>query len=243
MDKVPKMGIKKSIKVINMKKKLVICSGGLDSTSMALISLNEPDSEVSLLSFNYGQKAMSELDRVAEFAKKFNIEHIIMDISPLKSIFGKTQLTSDDEVIENNYQQNVVVPLRNAVFLQIAFVYAYTNGFDEVILGSHLDDCEERNGERLFPDCSPEFFKSFELAMDLGTFRKDKKVRITTPSILGMSKVDLIRQGVEISPETIFNSWSCYRSGDKQCGHCDSCKNRKNAFLSAGIEDLTKYEE
>ena len=225
-----------------MKKKLVICSGGLDSTAMALISTNEPDSQVTLLSFDYGQKAGMELKRVADFASKFGIEHIVMDIASLKPIFGKTQLTSDEMAIEGNYEKSVVVPLRNSVFLQIAMVYAYTNGYDEVLLGSHLDDCEEVDGERLFPDCSPEFFKAFELAMDMGTFRKDKKVHIVTPSMLGMTKTDLIKAAVKISPETIYRSWSCYANGEKQCGCCDSCMNRKAAFVAADIKDLTEYE-
>lgn len=226
-----------------MKKKLVICSGGLDSISMSILAMKDKDSVVTLLSFDYGQKATEEINRVKDFAKKNGLQHIVQDISSLKFIFGKNQLTDDSVGVQNNYNQSVVVPLRNSVFLQIAMVYAYTNGYDEVLLGSHLDDCVEVNGERLFPDCSPEFFKSFELAMDMGTFRKDKKVRIVTPSILGMHKTDLIRQACDIDSDSVFNSWSCYKNGDKQCGVCDSCKNRKQAFALAGIEDKTEYEQ
>lgn len=226
-----------------MKKKLVICSGGLDSISMSILAMKDKDSVVTLLSFDYGQKATEEINRVRDFAKKNGLQHIVQDISSLKFIFGKNQLTDDSVGVQNNYNQSVVVPLRNSVFLQIAMVYAYTNGYDEVLLGSHLDDCVEVNGERLFPDCSPEFFKSFELAMDMGTFRKDKKVRIVTPSILGMRKTDLIKLACDIDPESVFNSWSCYKNGDKQCGVCDSCKNRKQAFALAGIEDKTEYEQ
>jgi len=226
-----------------MKKKLVICSGGLDSISMSILAMKQEDCVVTLLSFDYGQKAKEEINRVKAFAKKYNLQHIIQDISSLKFIFGKNQLTDDNVNIQRDYNQSVVVPLRNAVFLQIAMVYAYTNGYDEVLLGSHLDDCEEVNGERLFPDCSPEFFKSFELAMDLGTFRKDKKVKIITPSILGMGKTDLIKRACAIDSESVFNSWSCYKDGGKQCGVCDSCKNRKNAFKNAGVVDNTIYEQ
>ena len=223
-------------------KKLVIYSGGLDSTAMSIISKNEID-EIVLMSFDYGQKAKTELERAKEFANKNGFKWVVQDVSSLKFIFGKTQLTDDSQEIKNDYKQNVVVPLRNALFLQIAMIYAYTNGFDEVLLGSHLDDCKEVDGERMFPDCSPEFFKSFELAMDMGTFRKDKKVRIVTPSILGLGKTELIRMACSKDAQSIYKSWSCYKSGEKQCGVCDSCKNRKNAFLAAGIEDKTEYEQ
>lgn len=227
-----------------MKKKiLVICSGGLDSTAVALLAHGEPDTEVTLLSFYYGQKAGTELERVEALACKYGMRHIVKDISSLSFVFGENQLTTGNVEVEDGYKKSVVVPLRNAMFLQIAMIYAYTHGYERVMLGSHLDDCEERNGERLFPDCSPEFFKAFELAMDLGTFRSDKTVHIVTPSMLGMGKKDLIQEAAKIDPEALFNSWSCYKSGEKHCGKCDSCRNRKAAFVTAGVEDKTEYEE
>lgn len=226
-----------------MVKKLVICSGGLDSTAVAILAQAAVDSEVTLISFYYGQKATKELERVSEFARKYSMKHIVQDISALKFVFGKTQLTDKDTKVEGEYQQSVVVPLRNAMFLQVAMIYAYAHDFDEVMLGSHLDDCQEVNGERLFPDCSPEFFSAYELAMKLGVFRKQKKVRIITPSLLGMGKTDLIREAHKLDPMSIYDSWSCYKNGAQQCGECDSCKNRKKAFEDAGVKDETIYEQ
>ena len=37
-------------------------------------------------------------------------------------------------------------------------------------------------------------------------------------------------------------TWSCYKGGDKQCGKCGTCVERKEALRDAGIEDLTEYE-
>lgn len=227
------------IKKMEKKKVLVICSGGLDSVSMAL---QNHQNDVTLLTFNYGQKAQSEIAVVQHVAMKYGMKQKTIDLSHLKAIFGQTQLTSDIK-IEDGYQKSVVVPLRNALFLQVAMIYAYTHNIEEVLLGSHLDDCIEVDGERAFPDCSPEFFKAFQLAMDLGTFRKSKKVRINSASTLGMSKTDLIRKAYAIDSEVLFKTWSCYCSGDKQCGHCDSCNNRKRAFKVAEIKDETEYEE
>lgn len=225
-----------------MKKKLVIFSGGLDSTSVALMA-NTPDSVVTLLSFDYGQKAGIELLRAKEFADTHGMDFIIQDISSLKFIFGQTQLTDKSSEIQQEYKQNVVVPLRNSLFLQIAMIYAYTNDYDEVWLGSHLDDCALFKGERMFPDCSPEFFKAFQLAMDMGTFLRDKKVKILTPSLLGMGKIELIKTSTQIDADAVYKSWSCYTTGEKQCGVCDSCRNRKRAFAEAGVEDKTEYEQ
>ena len=224
-------------------KKLVIYSGGLDSTAMALIANQEKDSQVTLMSFDYGQKAKTELDRAKLFAEKHGMDIIVQDISSLKYIFGNTQLTDENTSIQGEYKKDVVVPLRNALFLQIAMIYAYTNGYDQVLLGSHLDDCEETNGEMQFPDCSPQFFNAFEEAMDKGTFKSQKRVEIVSASTLGLGKTDLIQRATCIDAQAIYDSWSCYTSNGCQCGKCDSCKNRKKAFERAGIEDKTIYEQ
>lgn len=222
-------------------KRIVIFSGGLDSTAMTLISMQS--GETALMTFDYGQKARMELVRAKELSQKYGLKHINIDISSLAFMFGNTQLTTDTNVVAKEYRKDVVVPLRNAVFLLVAYIYASCNQYDEICLGSHADDCVEIDGERAFPDCSPEFFKAFALAMDLGTFRKDKKVNIITPSLIGWGKTELIQKGTEIDADAIFNSWSCYKTGESQCGRCDSCLNRKKAFEAAGVIDKTKYEE
>ncbi len=222
-------------------KVLVICSGGLDSVSMALRYIED---ETTLMTFLYGQKATKEILVVQRLAEKYHLGFELMDISQLKAIFGKeNQLTNDNATVEDGYKKSVVVPLRNAMFLQVAMIYAYSHGFDKVVLGSHMDDCTLVDGEYAFPDCSPAFFKAFELAMDMGTFRGEKHVKVETASLLGLHKSDLIRFAAEKDPEILMQTWSCYKNGEHQCGVCDSCRNRKAAFESAGVEDLTEYEE
>lgn len=222
------------------EKVLVICSGGLDSVVMASIYDRKGD-DFTLMTFDYGQKGKKEIEIVRKFADYFCVDLKVIDISFMKDLFGQNQLSSDDIKIEGSYNQSVVVPLRNAVFLQIAMVYAYSNGFDKIALGSHLDDITEIDGERCYPDCSPEFFKSFELAMDLGTFRSDKTVRIESASILKLTKKDLMIMGYRNLENLIFDTWSCYESNKLQCGQCESCRNRKKFFKEAGIEDKTIY--
>jgi len=39
----------------------------------------------------------------------------------------------------------------------------------------------------------------------------------------------------------LFMSWSCYKNEEKQCGECDSCRNRKKFFVDSGIYDETDY--
>jgi 7-cyano-7-deazaguanine synthase len=37
-------------------------------------------------------------------------------------------------------------------------------------------------------------------------------------------------------------TWSCYRGGDKHCGKCGTCVERREALAEAGIPDPTDYE-
>lgn len=223
-----------------MNKVIAICSGGLDSMSMASVYAND---DVTFLTFNYGQKGIKETEIVEKIANKLGKECKKIDISFVKQLYGNTnQLTSDEIQVEDSYATSVVVPLRNALFLQIAMVSAYSIGADIITLGSHSDDSSEVNGEKLYPDCSYEFFRAFEHAMDMGTFKKDKKVKVITPSILGLSKSELAKKGFEVLGDDLFTTWSCYKSGEKQCGKCESCNNRKSALSKAGIEDKTVYE-
>lgn len=208
--------------------------------SMALRYVNE---DTTLMTFYYGQKAKRESEVVEKLASKYNLGFERMDISSLKHIFGKENQLTNDVAVEQGYKKSVVVPLRNAMFLQIAMVYAYSNGFDKVVLGSHMDDCVLVNGEYAFPDCSPAFFKAFELAMDMGTFRGEKHVKIETASLLGLHKTDLIKYAYEKDKDILAETWSCYENGECQCGVCDSCRNRKAAFAAAGVEDMTVYKE
>lgn len=220
-------------------KELVVCSGGLDSVGMAVIEAQNND--VTLINFYYGQKATAEIDACKKIANKLGLPLISIDISGLSEIFGSNQLTNKNLAIENKYQPSVVVPSRNALFCQIAMIYATSNGFDEIVLGSHTDVLKVVDGEWLVPDCSIEFFKTFELAMQFGKFRKEPVVRINTASMQGMSKADIIRKAYSIDQDILFMSWSCYQNGDKHCGVCKACVERKKAFAVAGIEDRTEY--
>ncbi len=57
----------------------------------------------------------------------------------------------------------------------------------------------------------------------------------------GRTTLILHTKGYDVLGDKIFNTWSCYKNGKVQCGKCESCNNRKAAFLEAGIDDKTLY--
>ncbi len=51
----------------------------------------------------------------------------------------------------------------------------------------------------------------------------------------------LLKKGYKVLGKKIFKTWSCYSNKKFHCGSCESCNNRKAAFVEAGIPDKTKY--
>ena len=56
-----------------------------------------------------------------------------------------------------------------------------------------------------------------------------------------MTKGDIAKRGKELGID-YGKTWSCYRGGEKHCGRCGTCVERKEALAQAGIPDPTDYE-
>lgn len=225
------------------KKAVMVLSGGLDCVGYLTFYKNW---EIHALTFIYGQKTQTkEVETAKNIIKMFPniVNHKVIDISFMKELFGNVQLTNDKSVVKEDYSTDIVVPLRNAIFSTIAASYAYSNNMDAVLLGSHIDDAkwQDKTYEPLFPDCTPEFFEALTMALHLGHFRLGKKVEIFTASGDGLTKADLAWHGYEYLGDKIFETWSCYKRNDYQCGICLSCRTRKKAFKVAKIKDKTIY--
>ena len=56
-----------------------------------------------------------------------------------------------------------------------------------------------------------------------------------------ITKADIARIGKRLGID-YSETWSCYKGGEKHCGKCGTCVERKEALAEAGIEDTTIYE-
>lgn len=75
-------------------------------------------------------------------------------------------------------------------------------------------------------------------ATRLGTW---EGIEISAP-YTRISKADIARIGRRLGID-YSETWSCYKGGEKQCGKCGTCMERKEALREAGIEDTTEYED
>ena len=218
---------------------MVVYSGGLDS--ICTCAYLKSKYQLFGISFSYGQRAGQEVKVAKTFAKIVGLrEHKILDIGFMKKLYGKTNvLTNSKTKIPESFDYSIVVPIRNAVFLSIASAWAYTLNASMVAFGAH-------KGDRNYPDCRPEFSKKMEAAVNQGEIdgiksSLRKQITIWSPYQEGLSKSELLKIGYKILGNKIFKTWSCYANKKFQCGKCESCNNRKAAFIAAGINDKTKY--
>jgi 7-cyano-7-deazaguanine synthase len=218
-------------------KTLVVCSGGLDSVSLAYKMAAEQQL-VGLLSFDYGQRHKKELDFAARAAAKLGVPHQIIDITTIGKSLTGSALTDDLDVPDGHYAEETmkitVVPNRNAIMLAIAFGVAAAKKADAVAVAVHGGD------HFIYPDCRPGFIDAFQ-SMQNHALEGYADVKLLSPFVT-VPKSEIVVQGAKYNTP-FADTWSCYKGGARHCGRCGTCVERREAFHLAGVVDPTDYED
>ena len=227
-----------------MKPAVILLSGGMDSATVLAIAKHQGYA-CHALSFRYGQRHSAELQAASRLAKRTNVyKHEIIDLD--LSRFGGSALTDRNiDVPTTNMAKNTVdgipvtyVPARNTVFLSIALGWAEVLDAHDIFIGVNAVDYSG------YPDCRPEFIKSFGQTANLATKAgvEGNGFKIHTP-LINLSKADIIRQGYELGVD-YSQTVTCYAADNegKACGQCDACRLRRIGFEEAGIADTTQYQ-
>jgi len=218
-------------------KTLVVCSGGLDSVSLAYRIAAEHQL-TTLLSFDYGQRHRKELDAARACAERLSVPHQIIDIRTIGASLTGSALTDDVDVPDGHYAEETmkitVVPNRNAIMLAIAFGVAATQKADAVALAVHGGD------HFIYPDCRPGFIDAFQ-TMQNHALDGYADIKLLAPYVHA-SKADIVTDGAKYGTP-FAATWSCYKGNEHHCGRCGTCVERREAFHLAGIDDPTFYED
>lgn len=225
------------------KKAIVLLSGGLDSTTVLAIAKNS-GFETYALSFEYGQRHKIELESAKKIAAKFGAkEHKTAKLD--LRLFGGSALTAEIDVPKDQLNPDKIpvtyVPARNTIFLSYALAYAEVIGAFDIFIGVNAVDYSN------YPDCRPEFIKTFEKLASLATAAgAENKGHFTIHApLMDLSKKQIIEKGLELGVD-YSDTHSCYDPIVKDgkiisCGHCDSCQLRLDGFKDANKKDPLIY--
>ncbi|HEY6509974.1 MAG TPA: 7-cyano-7-deazaguanine synthase [Vicinamibacterales bacterium] len=125
--------------------------------------------------------------------------------------------------------EDVYLTGRNLMLLSKAGIHCAQKGLDRIVIGPLAGNP--------FPDATPEFFASMSRTLSLGL---GHAVAVDAP-FAGMHKSDVVRLGLELGvPLEMTLSCMNPRQG-RHCGQCSKCRERRDAFLEAGVDDPTTY--
>jgi 7-cyano-7-deazaguanine synthase len=226
------------------RKAVVLLSGGLDSATCLAIA-KERGFSPTAISFDYGQRHKNELMAAAKITGLAGVEHTVIAVD--LAAIGGSALTDKIAVPKGGAHLVAApaipvtyVPVRNMIFLSLAYALAEARAADALFIGVNAIDYSG------YPDCRPDFIESFAktaaLASKIG--REGNSPEIIAP-LVTFSKADIAREAVRLKVPVEF-TWSCY---DPQisngfynpCENCDACILRRNGFADAGLT-LSKEE-
>lgn len=216
-----------------MKDSVIVVSGGMDSITL----LYDKKEEIALaVTFDYGSKHNArEIAWAKVHCGRLGIRHIVIKLDFMQKYFTSSLLEGGDEIPEGHYadenMKSTVVPFRNGIMLSVAAGIAESNGLKKILIANHGGD------HTIYPDCRPEFIGSMDRAIANGTY---EDVRIDAP-YTNITKADIAKIGKRLGID-YSETWSCYKGGERHCGKCGTCIERKEAMALAGIDDRTEYE-
>jgi 7-cyano-7-deazaguanine synthase len=224
---------------MSSRKKLAVIalSGGMDSCVSAAIAIEQY--ELAVIHFNYGQRTeQRELQAFNEISDFYKLnKRLVVDFSHLSNIGGSSLTDKNIEVsnadLTNEEIPSSYVPFRNANILSACTSWAEILEARAIFIGAVYEDSSG------YPDCRPEFFKTFEKVIKIGT-KPQTNIKIETP-VIHFSKAEIVKTGIKLKAPLSL-TWSCYQNEDKACGICDSCALRLKGFQAAGVEDPIEYK-
>ena len=211
-------------------KALLIYSGGLDSTTL----LYEYRDRIALaVTFDYGSKhGAREIACAIDNCKRLGVKHLVIPLGFIGQYFKSDLLVGGGEIPEGSYDdenmRSTVVPFRNGIMLSVAAGLAESYGLDTVLLANHS------GAHAIYPDCRPAFVEAMDQAVQAGTY---EGIRVVSP-YCNITKRDIALRGKELGVD-YSRTYSCYKGGEKHCGKCGTCTERREALEGF---DPTEYE-
>jgi len=216
----------------------VLLSAGLDSAVLAACEARSSHVQPIYVSTGlaWEQQELAALDRLlatVPFTSLLPLVRLTFTVSDLYPA-SHWALRGEPPAFDTP-DEDVYLTGRNVILLTKAAIYCAQHGIERIALGSLAGNP--------FPDATPAFFAAMARALSLGLAHQ---IRIDTP-LAQKEKSDVIRIGVElgVALELTLSCMNPRLRGQtpaiEHCGLCSKCRERRDAFNEAGVEDKTPY--
>lgn len=191
---------------------LLLLSGGLDSTALAVI--HRP---AVCLTVDYGQRAaQGEIQASREICRELVLRHDVLAL-PLHEL-GAGLMAGDSESILSEHPE--FWPFRNMLLITLGAIYSAKYGLDRVLIGTSATDLRHRDG-------SPEFLQRMADVVRI----QEGGIEVVAPA-LEDDALSLIRRSG--APASVLGwTHSCHVSVIA-CGHCPGCYKHSNTLEELG---------
>lgn len=209
----------------------VLTSGGVDSAVLC-VELVARGRRVFPLYVRFGLRwedaELASLGRFLHAVERPGLMPLQILDEPVADIYGPHWSTSGSSVPDaQSGDEAVYLPGRNVLLITKAAVWCRLRHIDELALG-----CLRSNP---FPDSTPAFFRDLQSVLNLAM---NGRIRLIRP-LEERGKEDVIRRGTKLP---LHHTFSCLSPvGDRHCGNCNKCAERRRGFLRAGVTDETPY--
>jgi 7-cyano-7-deazaguanine synthase len=207
------------------KTAVSLLSGGLDS--VVSLAAAHAEMEVRLVLFaDYRQRAVErERSAAVGVATFYQLPFIEVDVGWLGDLSPpgmQARASALREPPRLEETENVWIPNRNGVLLNVAAAFAESRGCDMVVTGFNREEAGE------FPDNRADYVSAVNEAFKFST---RNGVRVTSYT-QDLDKRGILELGAGLgAPLSLI--WSCYDGGALMCGRCASCRR-----LKAGLDAL-----
>ncbi|ABE38836.1 ExsB [Rhodopseudomonas palustris BisB5] len=200
---------------------LLLCSGGLDSTTVGYW-LVEKNISFQPLFFDYGQHCVEkEWETLQEVLPISGLVSPLLRIN-ISEIFqhSPSRLIAEPNLwTEHVEDDDLYIPYRTLMFFSVGACIAQTRGLDAVYAGF----INSNHAKEL--DCSAAFLNNLDsLSRSLGPVRFELPFR-------DWSKADVVRRANELRVP-VGKTYSCQLFSDTPCGACPNCVERISAIES-----------
>jgi len=209
----------------NNREALLLCSGGLDSTTLAFWLIRERISFVPLF-IDYGQHcAYTEL-ATAKLVLPPSVRSEIRTVN-IVDVYKRSssRLISEPDLWRESVEDDdLYLPYRNILFMSIGAAVAQAEGIN-IVYSAFINSNHAKE-----IDCSAEFFR--RLATLLAQYGS---VEIRMP-FRDFSKLRVAELAIELGV-SLGKTYSCQASSRIPCGACPNCVERLAALRALGEKD------